>query len=210
MTKSLFMASSTAQTEPRKRLHPEERREQLLEAAIEQFARQGIGETKHADIARAVGITTAATFKYFPTRDALVTDVIDAVSAFVLSLFDGVEPVKGGAAAILRALAGKALTLVDTHPYHVQVWLGWSTRFDPDMRARYRLFEEELLSRISHILWAGDEKFCRDNRDDARILMAASLTLCIMKLDGEPPEKLARFTEHTIDVVMAYGRDDTG
>ena len=40
--------------------------------------------------------------------------------------------------------------------------------------------------------------------------MAASLTLCIMKLDGEPPEKLARFTEHTIDVVMAYGRDGTG
>jgi len=191
--------------EVRKRLSPEERRKQLLEAAIDLFAEKGLGEAKHADIARRVGISTAAVFVYFPTREALLADVVDEIGRFFLALFDDVNPEKGGANEILKHLAGQTLDLEENHPNYIRVWLGWSTRFDDELRARYLEFQDKLLSRLSEILWACEDNISKKNRDDARILLSASHSLSMMKLDGEPEEKLKRFTEHTIDVVLAYG-----
>lgn len=195
-----------ATTTVRKRLSPEERKKQLLEAAIDLFAEKGLGEAKHADIARRVGISTAATFVYFPTREALLSSVVDEIGRFFLATFDDVEPQPGDAPEILKTLASAALERVETHPSYVRVWLGWSTRFDDGMRSRYLEFQEQLLTRLSEILWACEDNISRENRDDARILLSASQALSLMKIDGEPREKLERFTEHTIDVVLAYSR----
>lgn len=200
------MAQSDAKAAPRRRLSPEERRQQLLEAAIDLFAEKGLGEAKHADIARRVGISTAATFVYFPTREALLASVVDEIGRFFLALFDDVEPHKGGAPEILKYLAGKSLNVVESHPNYVRVWLGWSTRFDTEMRDRYLEFQDKVLSKLSEVLWACEDNISKENRDDARILLSASQALSMMKIDGEPKEKLVRFTEHTIDVVLAYGR----
>lgn len=195
-----------ANTSVRKRLSPEERKTQLLEAAIDLFAEKGLGEAKHADIARRVGISTAATFVYFPTREALLASVVDEIGRFFLATFDDVEPQPGDAPQILKTLAHIALEHVETHPSYVRVWLGWSTRFDDGMRSRYLDFQEQLLTKLSEILWACEDNISRENRDDARILLSASQALSLMKLDGEPQEKLERFTKHTIDVVLAYSR----
>jgi len=194
----------------RKRLSPEERRQQLLEAAIDLFAEKGLGEAKHADIARRVGISTAATFVYFPTREALLASVVEEIGRFFLATFDNIEPQQGGAPEILKALAYASLERVESHPNYVRVWLGWSTRFDSDMRSRYLDFQDQVLSRLSEILWACEDNISRDNRDDARILLSASQALSLMKIDGEPREKLERFTEHTIDVVLAFGKKAGG
>lgn len=190
----------------RTRLNPEERRKQLLAAAIDLFAEKGFGEAKHADIARRVGVSTAATFVYFPTREALLEAVIEEICSFYLEMFDGIEVLKGGAPATLRMLAAGALETVDTHSNYVLVHQGWAARFDPEMRKKYRAFEDEVLSKLSNILWASEDNISRENRDDARILLSASHALSVMKIDGEPEEKLARFTDHTIDVVLAYGK----
>jgi len=191
-------------TAARKRLNPEARKQQLLEAAIDLFAEQGIGEAKHADIARRVGVSTAAIFVYFPTREALMAEVVDEIGRFFLALFDTVKPQKGGAAEILHYLARKTLDAEASHPSYLRVLLGWSTRFDETMRSKYLEFQEQLLSKISEILWTHSGIPAQDNRDDARILLSASNALGQMKLDGEPEEKLIRFTQHTIDVVLAY------
>lgn len=190
----------------RTRLSPEERRKQLLGAAIDLFAEKGFGEAKHADIARRVGVSTAATFVYFPTREALLDAVIEEIMDYYLDLFDGVEVMKGGAPATLRMLAGRSLEALETHRNYVLVHQGWAARFDPEMRERYLKFQDEVLSKLSEILWASEDNISRENRDDARILLSASQTLSVMKIDGEPREKLERFTDHTIDVVLAYGK----
>ena len=191
----------------RKRLNPEERRQQLLEAAIDLFAEKGLGEAKHADIARRVGVSTAATFVYFPTREALLGSVVDEVGRFFLDLLKGVEPHKNGAPEILKTLAYRTLEAEENHPNYVRVWLDWGTRFDSSMRARYLAYQDKVLSLLSGILWACEDNISKENRDDARILLSASQALTMMKLDNEPAEKLERFTEHTIDVVLAYGRN---
>lgn len=192
----------------RTRLSPEDRRKQLLEAAIDLFAEKGFGEAKHADIARRVGVSTAATFVYFPTREALLDAVTDEIARFFLAFFDDMPVKKNDAPTALRLLAGLSLAVVDSNLNYVQVRAGWAARFDPDMRRKYRSFEDKVLSKISEILWASEDNISRENRDDARILLSASEALSVMKIDCEPEEKLARFTDHTIDVVLAYGKRD--
>lgn len=193
-------------TTSRKRLSSEARKKQLLGAAIDLFAEKGLGEAKHADIARRVGISTAATFVYFPTREALLKSVVDEVGRFFLELLDGVEPHKNGAPEILKLLAYRTLEAEEKHPNYVRVWLDWGTRFDDEMRSRYLAYQDKVLSKLSEVLWACEDNISKENRDDARILLSASQALTMMKLDNEPVEKLERFTEHTIDVVLAYGR----
>jgi TetR/AcrR family hemagglutinin/protease transcriptional regulator len=195
-----------AQKPIRRRLSPEERKIQLLGAAIDLFAEKGLGEAKHADIARRVGISTAATFVYFPTREALLESVVEEIGRFFLALFDNIKPNKGDASEILRFLAGSALAIEESHPNYIRVWLGWSTRFDDAMRSKYLDFQDKILSKISEILWASEENISRENRDDARILLSASQTISLMKLDGEPEDKIQRFTDHTIDVVLAFNK----
>ncbi len=195
-----------SQSTTRKRLSPEKRKQQLLEAAIDLFAEKGIGEAKHADIARRVGISTAATFVYFPTREALLEEVVDEVGRYFLTFFNDVEPHTVGAPAILKALSARALLVLDEKPSYMKVWLGWSTRFDLELRSRFMAVQEQILSKVSEILWACEDSISKENRDDARILLSASHTLALMKLDGEPEEKIERFTDHTIQVVLAYGR----
>lgn len=190
----------------RKRLSPEERKQQLLQAAIDLFAEKGFGEAKHADIAKRVGISTAATFVYFPTREALLEAVADEVGQYYLALFEDIAADGDDARAVLHNLAAKVLDAVSTDPNYVKVQLAWASRFDPFMRKKYRTFDDAVLSSVSAILWASEDNISQENRDDARILISASQTLALMKLDGEPKDKLERFTQHTIDVVLAYGR----
>lgn len=193
----------------RKRLNPEERRQQLLETAIDLFAERGLGEAKHADIAKRAGTSTPTTFVYFPTREALLADVGAEIGRFFLAMFDDVEPVKGQAPDILRMLAVRAFKAMETHPNYMRVWLGWSTRFDPATRKQYSKFQEQILSRLSEILWASEDNVSSENRDDARILLSACQSFALMKFDGEPQEKIERFTEHTIEVLAAYWRSRT-
>src|SRR5262245_40051773 len=52
-------------------------REKVVESALELFAKQGIVETKTADIAKAIGMSHGVIFLHFPKRDDLVIAVID-------------------------------------------------------------------------------------------------------------------------------------
>ncbi|MDB4542758.1 TetR/AcrR family transcriptional regulator [bacterium] len=61
--------NETAKKRPRaSQMPPEERRTQLLRAGVASFAAKGIGATKHADLARACGVSVPAVFSYFPNR----------------------------------------------------------------------------------------------------------------------------------------------
>lgn len=51
------------------------RRQQILEAAVRLFARQGVARTTTRQIAREVGVTEGLIFKYFPTKLELVRAV---------------------------------------------------------------------------------------------------------------------------------------
>ncbi|HEY7677726.1 MAG TPA: TetR/AcrR family transcriptional regulator [Candidatus Methylomirabilis sp.] len=60
------------------RLKAAERREQIVQAAVELFSRKGFRGTTTREIAEAVGISEAALFKYFATKEDLYTAIIEA------------------------------------------------------------------------------------------------------------------------------------
>lgn len=62
----------------RRRLAPEDREQQIVEAAIGFFARHGF-EASTRDLARELDITQPLLYRYFPTKEALVDRVYDEV-----------------------------------------------------------------------------------------------------------------------------------
>jgi AcrR family transcriptional regulator len=62
------------------RLKASERREQIVHAAVELFSRKGFRGTTTREIAESVGISEAALFKYFATKEELYSAIIEAKS----------------------------------------------------------------------------------------------------------------------------------
>jgi AcrR family transcriptional regulator len=62
----------------------ERTRQRLLEAAIQRFATDGYRRTSVSDIARDAGLTPAATYAYFPNKDALFRAAVDEDAAALI------------------------------------------------------------------------------------------------------------------------------
>lgn len=60
------------------RMHGEDRRQQLLDVAVDVFARQGFGGTKTKDIAAAAGVSEAILFRHFSSKEDLYHAILDA------------------------------------------------------------------------------------------------------------------------------------
>lgn len=61
-----------------KRLSSEERRRDILEKAIRFFANNGMASSTR-DLARELGVTQPLLYRYFPSKDALIKEVYEAV-----------------------------------------------------------------------------------------------------------------------------------
>lgn len=73
------MAQPDAPTPPkRKRLSSSERREDFIKQAIEFFAEEGF-ESSTRGLARKLGVTQPLLYRYFPSKDDLISEVYDAV-----------------------------------------------------------------------------------------------------------------------------------
>jgi AcrR family transcriptional regulator len=68
---------ATSQPEPVRRLRRAERREQILAAATQAFARAGFAATSLDDIATAAGISRAILYRHFDSKTDLYRAVLD-------------------------------------------------------------------------------------------------------------------------------------
>ncbi len=66
----------------RQRLPAEQRREQILEAAVKLFSRNGFDRTTIREIARAAGINEATIYKHFETKEKLYDAIIERFIEF--------------------------------------------------------------------------------------------------------------------------------
>ena len=60
------------------RMQGEDRRRQLIDVAIQVFARNGFGGTKTKDIAAAAGVSEAIVFRHFASKEDLYHAILDA------------------------------------------------------------------------------------------------------------------------------------
>jgi AcrR family transcriptional regulator len=72
---AVIFKAMTQESPGRTRLQPAEKREALLDAAIQLFRAKGVAETTVEDITRAAGVAKGTFYLYFQTKDALLADL---------------------------------------------------------------------------------------------------------------------------------------
>jgi len=190
-------------TRPRaRRLLPAERRAQLLSCALRVFARRGLGEARHAEIAKDAGVSVPTVFVYFPTRGELVNAVLDEVERFFLVLAERVHASALPAPRVLLEHSVAFAESVDSHPDYARVWLDWSTAIRDEVWPRYLDFQERLVNILEKTIRRGQDEgtFATDvdAEDDARFLLSAAHMLAQMKFMRRAPEKVDRFVRTVI------------
>ncbi len=95
----------------------DDRRGQILEAALRVFARQGFAQTTNADVAREAGITTGLIYHYFENKEALLKENIARLSAARIIRSMPSETLELPLKPLLAMIALQALETVEGEQY---------------------------------------------------------------------------------------------
>ncbi len=74
--------------ERRQRLSAEERKDEIIKAAVDLAGERGVDSVTTQDMASAVGVTQGAIFRHFPTKDMIWLGVIQWVRGRLMSVLD--------------------------------------------------------------------------------------------------------------------------
>ncbi|MGO9451761.1 MAG: TetR/AcrR family transcriptional regulator [Candidatus Binataceae bacterium] len=176
-----------------------ERRAALLRSAIRVFARRGLGGARHTEIAREAKVSVPTVFFYFPTRDALVRDVLNEVAGFFDQMNERIYSWDRPAPELVLAGARSFADAVTTHPDYACVVLEWSTAIRSEIWPLYLRFHEKILARITGTvrrwrLQTGSSRV-EDSENDARVIMATGYVVSQMKITRVPDAKIDRFLQ---------------
>jgi len=180
-------------------LDKNERRALLLRCAIRVFARRGIGAARHAEIAREAKVSVPAVFFYFPTREALVSAVLDEVARFFTAMAESIHDQHRPAPEIILQHTRAFAEAVGTHPDHTRVLLEWSTALRDEVWPHYLKFQEKIVAMIVRTIkrWRMEIGSQRDPdaEDDARMIAATGYVLVQMKIANQPASRIERFLQ---------------
>ena len=144
------------------------RREQLLATAAELCAARGFHGVSVAEIGAACGVSGPALYKHFPSKDAILAEMLVAISEELLGVGRERVAAAGGAGAALQALVDwhvdfalrrRALIVVQDRD--------WES-LPPDARERVRTLQRQYVD-----VWAGQlRRVHRGLRTDRALAMA--------------------------------------
>jgi AcrR family transcriptional regulator len=154
-----------------RRLSAEERRIQVVDAAIEEFADAGLAGTSTEAVARRAGISHAYLFRLYPTRRELFLAAIDEAFGRVLRTFQAAAASRPADVSPFAALGASYVGLIeDRHElqfgFHAYAACG-----DEDIRARVRERYLEIFDFVREATGRPD--------DEIRLFMATGALLSI-------------------------------
>jgi AcrR family transcriptional regulator len=187
-----------------RRLSGEERRGTILDAAIEEFAKQGFRGATTAALARAAGITEALLYRHFRSKRALF---LGAVGHVLASVEREVETILGAHAHPVDALR-ELFTyfrreLRENPQFGHLIYVVATELRDPEFRREYLRYQDRILARIEEALrrWERDG-YLRPSvepRAVAWLILGAHQTLSLMeqcgRLDELGPEHVRGFVD---------------
>ena len=142
----------------RTRLSPEKRKQQLLDFALDVFARRGIGRAGHADIAEMANVSVATVFNYFPTREALVEQVLSQVeNRFSLLLTECLDSADNSLHHRLTCITHTLIDAVIAQQDWLKVWFEWSTSVRGEIWPQFIDDNRKNLRRITDMFAQGLE-----------------------------------------------------
>jgi AcrR family transcriptional regulator len=185
----------------------EQRREQMLRAALEVIVERGYADTRIADVAERAGTSPALVIYYFKTRDQLLTEAIRYSEDQWYA--EGVRRMAGIGTAAGRLAEIIAMTcLPETDPEPRSNWLLWLDLWalsprNAGVAAVRRKFDERWRESILSIVLAGHEEgeFSVTDPEDFTITLSALLDGLAVQIaldDADVPPRRA------YDLVMRY------
>jgi len=197
------IASPSSQRVRAQRLSPELRKEQLLQCALQVFSEKGLGDGKHTDLAQVAAVAVPTTFHYFPTREDLINATLDEVARFLIEdiVIRNVD-LNNPAPLVIKQILLCFADAIETYPYHIRVWLEWSSSIRDGLWDRYLAFYKNAIRRIKAVLNAGKKDGSVhqqvDCDDAARIIVGLAHMITQMKFAGNSRATI----EHTIDSLV--------
>jgi len=151
------------------------RREQILATAAQLFAARGFHGVSVADLGAACGISGPALYKHFPSKDAVLAEMLVAISEELLAVGREHVAAAEGPADAVRRLVGFHVDFALSRPALIVVQdRDWASLPD-DARERVRGLQREYVE-----LWAGQLREVDGSLDVAASRAAAHATFGLL------------------------------
>jgi AcrR family transcriptional regulator len=172
----------------------EQRREQMLRAALEVIVERGYADTRIADVAERTGTSPALVIYYFKTRDQLLTEAIrfseDTLYAENVRRMAAISTAAGRLAELVAMIC-----LPGTDPEPRSWWLLWLDLWalsprNAGVAAVRQKSDERWRETIRSIVLSGQEagEFASVDVDDFAITLSAMLDGLAVQIALEDPE----------------------
>lgn len=127
----------------RVRLDPDERREQILQAALDAFHAKGYGQTSVRDLADTVGMSIAGMYHYFPSKDDILFAILEtAVERLLAEMRAARDAAETPEARIRAMLAATARTVVENRA-EIRILIDNADKLAPERREIIRARQRE-------------------------------------------------------------------
>jgi len=199
-------AAKKAGVQRRQRMQSHLRNEQLLGCAIRVVARNGLGSSPHAATAKEASVSVPTVFAYFPTRAALLAEVVADVDRFYEDIGKGVLYKGDALEAILEFLKACARMVVQD-PDRTRIWLDWSTSVGQgDLWELYLEFHRKAVRRIAAVVKRGQADGSIPPtiapNEAALIIASGSHTVAQMMMTNTPLKTVMRYEEELVRAAL--------
>jgi AcrR family transcriptional regulator len=191
----------------------DQRREQMLRAALDVIVERGYADTRIADVAERTGTSPALVIYYFKTRDQLLTEAIRySEDSWYAEYLRRMEKIPTAAGRLTELIGMSCLPGTDPEPH--SYWLLWLDLWalsprSPGVAAVREKSDERWREAISSIVLAGQEsgEFAPIDADDFTIMLSALLDGFAVQIALDDP---AVPTQRTYDLAMRFASGQLG
>ncbi|MGN6868007.1 MAG: TetR/AcrR family transcriptional regulator [Solirubrobacteraceae bacterium] len=193
------------------RMPPGQRREQLIDAALEVILERGYARVSIEAIAREAGITRPVVYDHFPNLNRLLHAVIEREERMSLEQLDQVVPEEPGDQEPRELLAdglARFLNAVTTRPATWRIILLPLEGTPPIVRQHVQAGRAQVLARIERLVGWSVERGQLAHHLDVELTAHAIRDFCeqagrmvLTDPDRYPPERYQRFAQDFLDLL---------
>ena len=197
------------------RMAPAERREQLIDAALEVILEQGYGGVSIEAIARRAGVTRPVVYDHFPNLGKLLHALVEREERISLEQLEQVVPKNPGDRDPIEVLAGgvrRFLEAVASRPATWRIILLPLEGTPQVVRDHVETNRARTQERIANIVrWASKRSQLPDILDieltarAIRVLSEDAGRTLLTDPDRYPPERYERFVRQVLALVLPSG-----
>lgn len=157
---------------------PEQRRGEILDAALAQFSERGYHNTGVADIATALRMSHGTFYRYFSSKRDILAQMVDELAARITAAATDASAPEGASTVSeyrdqVGRIAGALINVVDDDPRIARLLLLEATGVDPELTARILDLLDGLRQLTADYLRHGvDAGFLRADLDTAQTARA--------------------------------------